>query len=84
MGRKAEKSALRDWNGIGTSCKRMASWRHSGRHLINTLRGIGGLGFVPEFSPYLNIFEASREFQQLIENSVQFDEIRIPSNARVS
>ena len=49
--------------------------------LINTLRGIGGLGFVPEFSPYLNIFEASREFQQLIENSVQFDEIRIPSNA---
>ena len=48
---------------------------------INTLRGIGSLGFVPEFSPYLNIFEASREFQQLIENSVQFDEIRIPSNA---
>jgi NTE family protein len=49
--------------------------------LINTLRGIGSLGFVPEFSPYFNIFEASDEFRKLIEDSVPFDEISITSNA---
>ena len=49
--------------------------------LINTLRGIGSLGFVPEFSPYLNIFEASDEFRKLIEDSVPFDEISITATA---
>ena len=28
-GRRVEASALPDWNGIGTSFKRMASWRYS-------------------------------------------------------
>lgn len=49
--------------------------------VINTLRGLGSLGLVLEFSPYLNVFEASRDFRKLIEDSVRFDEISIPSNA---
>jgi NTE family protein len=47
--------------------------------VIDTLRAIGRLGFVPEFSPYRNIFEASRDFRKLIEDSVPFDEISIPA-----
>jgi hypothetical protein len=31
--------------------------------VINTLRAMGSLGFVLEFSPYLNLFEASRDFR---------------------
>jgi NTE family protein len=49
--------------------------------VINTLRGIGSLGFVPEFSPYLNVFEPSRDFKKLIEDVVRFDEINISSTA---
>jgi NTE family protein len=49
--------------------------------VINTLRGIGSLGLVTEFSPYLNVFEASRDFKKLIEDVVRFDEISISSNA---
>jgi NTE family protein len=49
--------------------------------VINTLRGMAGFGLVPEFSPYLNVLEASREFRKLIEDSVQFDELNISSNA---
>jgi NTE family protein len=45
--------------------------------VINTLRGIGSLGLVLEFSPYLNVFEASRDFRKLIEDVVRFDEISI-------
>ena len=81
MGRKAEKSALRDWNGIGTSCKRMASWGHSGRHSDQHASRDRRPWVRAGVQPISEHFEASREFQQLIENSVQFDEIRIPSNA---
>jgi NTE family protein len=49
--------------------------------VVNTLRGIGSLGLVLEFSPYLNVFEASRDFKKLIEDSVPFDEISISSAA---
>ncbi len=49
--------------------------------VIDTLRAIGRLGFVLEFSPYLNVFEASRDFRKLIDNSVRFDEISIASTA---
>jgi len=33
--------------------------------MINTLRGIGSLGLVLEFSPYMNFFEASGDFQKI-------------------
>ena len=33
--------------------------------VINTLRGLGSLGLVLEFSPYLNVFEASRDFKKI-------------------
>jgi NTE family protein len=49
--------------------------------VINTLRAMGSLGLVLEFSPYLNVFEASRDFRKLIEDVVQFDEISVASNA---
>ena len=49
--------------------------------MINTLRGIGSLGFALEFSPYLNVFEASRDFKKLLEDSVRFDEISVSSTA---
>jgi NTE family protein len=49
--------------------------------VINTLRGIGSLGLVLEFSPYLNVFEASCDFRRLIEDVVKFDEINISSTA---
>ena len=49
--------------------------------VINTLRAMGSLGFVLEFSPYLNVFEASREFKKLLEDVVRFDEINISSTA---
>jgi NTE family protein len=49
--------------------------------VMDTLRAIGRLGFVPEFSPYLNIFEGSRDFRKLIEDSVPFDQISISSTA---
>jgi NTE family protein len=49
--------------------------------VINTLRGIGSLGLVLELSPYLNVFEASRDFKKLLEDVVRFDEIRVTSTA---
>jgi NTE family protein len=49
--------------------------------VINALRGVGSLGLVLEFSPYLNVFEASSDFRKLIEDSVRFDEISISSTA---
>jgi NTE family protein len=49
--------------------------------VINTLRGMGSLGLVLEFSPYLNVFEASRDFKKLIEDVVRFDEISVSSTA---
>jgi NTE family protein len=49
--------------------------------VIDTLRGIGSLGLVLEFSPYLNVFEASRDFKKLLEDVVRFDEIRVTSTA---
>jgi NTE family protein len=49
--------------------------------VINTLRGIGSLGLVLEFSPYLNVFEPSRDFKKLLEDVVRFDEIRVTSTA---
>src|SRR4029450_2494598 len=48
---------------------------------INALRGLGSLGLVLEFSPYLNVFEASRDFKRLIEDVVRFDEISISSTS---
>jgi NTE family protein len=52
--------------------------------MIDTLRAIARLGFVLELSPYRNVFEASRDFQRLIEDSVPFDEIRIsPTSPRL-
>ena len=41
---------------------------------------MGSLGLVLEFSPYLNVFEASRDFKKLIEDVVRFDEISVSSN----
>jgi NTE family protein len=49
--------------------------------VVNTLRGIGRLGLVLEFSPYLNVLEASRDFKKLIEDVVRFDEISISATA---
>jgi NTE family protein len=49
--------------------------------MINTLRGIGSLGLALEFSPYMNVFEASRDFKKLIEDVVRFDEIHVSSRA---
>ena len=49
--------------------------------VINTLRGMGRLGLVLEFSPYLNVWEASRDFKKLIEDVVRFDEISISATA---
>jgi NTE family protein len=49
--------------------------------VINTLRAIGSLGLVLEFSPYLNVFEASRNFKKLIEDVGRFDEISVSSTA---
>jgi NTE family protein len=49
--------------------------------VINTLRGMGSLGVVLEFSPYLNVFEASRDFKKLIEDVVRFDEISVSATA---
>jgi hypothetical protein len=40
----------------------------------------GSLGIVLEFSPYLNVFEATRAFRKLIED-VRFDEISISATA---
>jgi NTE family protein len=48
---------------------------------LDTLRAIGRLGFVLEFSPYLNIFEASRDFRKLLDDIVRFDETSIPPTA---
>jgi NTE family protein len=49
--------------------------------VIESLRAIGRLGFVLEFSPYMNVFEASRDFRKLIEDSVPFDEISVSPTA---
>jgi NTE family protein len=49
--------------------------------VINTLRGIASLGLMLEFSPYLNFFEASRDFKKLIEDVVRFDGIHVSSTA---
>ena len=49
--------------------------------VLDTLRAIGRLGFLVEFSPYMNIFEASRDFRRLLDKIVRFDGISIPSTA---
>jgi hypothetical protein len=40
----------------------------------------GSLGIVLKFSPYLNVFEATRAFRKLIED-VRFDEISISATS---
>jgi hypothetical protein len=59
-------SAFPDCKGIGTRCKRMGVIETlQDAIMINTLRGIGSLGLVLEFSPYMNFFEASGDFQKI-------------------
>ena len=48
---------------------------------IDALRAVGRLGVLLEISPYVNPFEASRTFRQMLEDTVPFDDLVIAPTA---